>query len=86
MKQFDKAIAAFEKALTINPLHASAEFALARSLQRMRPHRGGEGALQAFPAFDKHEDFRGDRSGLRRAGTLFDGDARLRSRRASSTR
>ncbi len=34
MKQFDKAIAVFKEALEINPLHASAEFGLARSLQR----------------------------------------------------
>ena len=34
MKQFDKAIAIFQKALEINPLHASAEFQLARALQR----------------------------------------------------
>jgi len=34
MKQFDKAVAVFEKALQIDPLHASAEFGLARSLQR----------------------------------------------------
>jgi tetratricopeptide (TPR) repeat protein len=34
MRQFDKAIATFEKTLEINPLHASAEFGLARSLQR----------------------------------------------------
>jgi tetratricopeptide (TPR) repeat protein len=34
MKQFDKAIAVFQKALEIDPLHASAEFALARALQR----------------------------------------------------
>jgi len=34
MRQFDKAIATFEKTLEINRLHASAEFALARSLQR----------------------------------------------------
>ncbi len=34
MGQHDQAIAAFEKTLAINPLHASAEFALARSLQR----------------------------------------------------
>ena len=34
MKQFDKAIAILTKALEVNPLHASAEFALARSLQR----------------------------------------------------
>ena len=34
MKEFDKAIAIFEKALAINPLHASSEFALARALQR----------------------------------------------------
>jgi tetratricopeptide (TPR) repeat protein len=32
--QYDNAIAVFEKTLAINPLHASAEFALARSLQR----------------------------------------------------
>jgi tetratricopeptide (TPR) repeat protein len=34
MKQFDKAIEILHKALEINPQHASAEFALARSLQR----------------------------------------------------
>jgi len=34
MKQFDKAIAIFQKALEIDPLHASAEFQLARALQR----------------------------------------------------
>src|SRR5271166_3148159 len=34
MKQFDKAIAILEQALEVNPLHASAEFALARALQR----------------------------------------------------
>ena len=34
MKQFDKAIAIFEQALKIDPLHASAEFQLARALQR----------------------------------------------------
>jgi tetratricopeptide (TPR) repeat protein len=34
MKQFDKAISIFEAALEINPLHASAEFGLARALQR----------------------------------------------------
>ena len=34
MRQFDKAIAIFEKVLEIDPLHASAEFGLARSLQR----------------------------------------------------
>ncbi len=34
MKQFDKAIAVFQQALDVNPLHASAEFQMARSLQR----------------------------------------------------
>ncbi|HME59459.1 MAG TPA: FG-GAP-like repeat-containing protein, partial [Terracidiphilus sp.] len=34
MKEFDKAIAVFQKALAIDPLHASAEFQLARALQR----------------------------------------------------
>ena len=34
MKQFDKAIETFHKALEVNPLHASAEFQLARALQR----------------------------------------------------
>ncbi len=34
MKQFDKAIETFNKALEVNPLHASAEFQLARALQR----------------------------------------------------
>lgn len=34
LRQFDKAIEIFEKTLAINPLHASAEFGLARALQR----------------------------------------------------
>ncbi len=34
LKEFDKAIAVFQQGLAINPLHASAEFALARALQR----------------------------------------------------
>ena len=34
MKEYDKAIAMFRKALEIDPLHASAEFQLARALQR----------------------------------------------------
>ena len=34
LKQFDQAIAMFEKAIAIDPLHASAQFALARVLQR----------------------------------------------------
>ncbi len=34
MKQFDQAIAILEQALGVNALHASAEFALARALQR----------------------------------------------------
>ena len=34
LKQFDKAIAIFQKVLEIAPLHASAEFQLARALQR----------------------------------------------------
>jgi tetratricopeptide (TPR) repeat protein len=35
LKQYDKAVAALHEALRINPLHASAEFATARALQRM---------------------------------------------------
>jgi tetratricopeptide (TPR) repeat protein len=34
MRQFDNAIATFKETLAINPLHASAEFGLARALQR----------------------------------------------------
>ncbi len=34
MKEFDKAIPILNRALELNPLHASAEFALARALQR----------------------------------------------------
>lgn len=35
LREFDKSVPIYEKVLAINPLHASAEFALARSLQRM---------------------------------------------------
>ena len=34
MKQFDKAIAVLQQALSIDPLHASSEFAMARAMQR----------------------------------------------------
>ncbi len=34
LRQFDKAIEIFQKTLEVNPLHASAEFGLARALQR----------------------------------------------------
>jgi len=34
LKEYDQAIAIFQKALEIDPLHASAEFAIARALQR----------------------------------------------------
>jgi tetratricopeptide (TPR) repeat protein len=34
MKEFDKAIAMFQQTLAVNPLHSSAEFGLARALQR----------------------------------------------------
>jgi hypothetical protein len=34
MKQYDKAIAVLQKALEVDPLHASSEFVLARTLQR----------------------------------------------------
>ncbi|HVZ83449.1 MAG TPA: FG-GAP-like repeat-containing protein [Terracidiphilus sp.] len=34
MKQYDKAIALFQQALAVQPQHASAEFAMARALQR----------------------------------------------------
>jgi tetratricopeptide (TPR) repeat protein len=57
MKQFDKAIAIFEKALAINPLHASAEFAMARALQRTGRTAEAKDALQAVSAFDEHQDF-----------------------------
>jgi tetratricopeptide (TPR) repeat protein len=40
-----------------------------------RPHRGGEGALQALSAFDQHQDSSADRAGLWRAGALLDCDA-----------
>jgi tetratricopeptide (TPR) repeat protein len=35
LKDYDKAVTAFEETLTINPLHASAQFGLARSLQHL---------------------------------------------------
>ena len=75
LKEFDKAIAVFKQALEIDPLHASAEFALARALQRSGNTAEAQGALQALPAPDQHQDRRADRAGLWRAGPLLDGDA-----------
>jgi tetratricopeptide (TPR) repeat protein len=48
MKQYDKAIAILEKALAINPLHASAEFVLARSLQRTGDIAGARDHFKIF--------------------------------------
>ena len=70
MKQFDKAIETFHKALEVNPLHASAEFQLARALQRSGNTRGSQGTLQDLSASDQHQDFGGHRAGLWRAGAL----------------
>jgi len=74
LKDSDKAIAILEKALEIDPQHASAEFAIAR-VPALRPPCGGEGALQALPAFDECQDRRAHRAGLWRAGALFHSDA-----------
>ena len=48
MKEFDKAIAILEEALKVQPLHASAEFALARSLQRTGQVAGAKEHFQRF--------------------------------------
>ena len=48
MKQFDKAIAAFEETLKVNPLHASAEFGLARALQRSGDTEGAKAHFRRF--------------------------------------
>ena len=47
-RQFDKAIEVFKKTLEINPLHASAEFGLARALQRTGTRRRRGSTLRAF--------------------------------------
>jgi len=48
LKQYDKAIETLREALKVNPLHASAEFALARALQRSGDT---EGAREHFRIF-----------------------------------
>jgi Tfp pilus assembly protein PilF len=48
MKQFDKAIATFKHVLEINSLHASAEFAMARSLQRSGDMAGAKVHFKIF--------------------------------------
>ena len=48
LKQFDKAIAVLQEALEINPLHASAEFALARALQRSGRAKDAEPHFKRF--------------------------------------
>ncbi len=48
MKQFDKAIAILKKAMAINPLHASAEFATARALQRSGDTAGAKEYFKTF--------------------------------------
>ncbi len=48
LKQFDKAISTFQEALKINPLHASAEFGLARALQRSGDIAGAKEHFRRF--------------------------------------
>ena len=48
MKEFDKAIAILKQALAIDPLHASSEFALARSLQRSGDTPGAKDHFKRF--------------------------------------
>ncbi len=45
---FDDAIADFREAIKLNPLHASAEFGLARALQRKGDAAGAHAALERF--------------------------------------
>ena len=71
LKQFDKAIEVLHKTLELNPQHASAEFALARTLQRSGDIAGGQRALQDFPAPHKHQNWFAHWSVLRRTGALL---------------
>ena len=48
LKQFDKAIAILTKAIEVDPLHASSEFALARALQRSGRAKEAEPHFQRF--------------------------------------
>jgi len=48
LKQYEKAIAIFKQALAINPLHASAEFQMARALQRSGDTAGAKDHFQRF--------------------------------------
>ena len=84
MKEFDKAIADFEQALAINPLHASAEFALARALQRTGQTAEAKEHFKRFQHLTSTKISSAHRAGLRRAGALLDGDAGGRSRNGSA--
>lgn len=53
MQQYGKAIAEFETALRLQPLHASAEFGLARALQRSGKQEAARQHLQTFERFTK---------------------------------
>jgi len=48
LKDFGKAVSAFEEALKVNPLHASAEFGLARALQRSGDLPGAKEHFRRF--------------------------------------
>ena len=48
LQQYDKAIAEFKEALKLNPLHASAEFGLARALQRSGNSEAAHQHLETF--------------------------------------
>jgi tetratricopeptide (TPR) repeat protein len=76
MKEFDKAIAIFKQALKIDPLHASSRsFNGAGAAAVGATRRTAKEHFKRFQAFDEHQDRRADWAGLRRAGTLLDGDA-----------
>ena len=53
LQQYDKAIAEFETALRLQPLHASAEFGLARAYQRSGNGDAARQHLQTFERFTK---------------------------------
>ena len=71
-QQYDQAIAQFETALRLQPLHASAEFGLARALQRCRERRCRSPASANLRAPHQDQRFSAHNPQLRRAGPLLD--------------
>ena len=83
LKQFPQAIDAFDHALKLNPLHASAQFGLSRAYQQSGDSPHAREHLDAIPVHHAEQARLGHEPGVRRAGQVFAGGGVAGSRAES---